>query len=299
MQGATQKKLNVPSNDPVGSAKVLEIRTEEVINKQFEDNAHLAEAFLSNTDHILAELGDIVVRAKEIAINQSSGASSNEGSRLGVSEEVSQLYQQSIALANRRIGDRYLLAGYKVETAPVDEKGNYIGDRGKMMVEIGRDVYITMNLPGVEVFNTNPEASRDSKMLYGENGRTPNNGGPSDGEDIHNQHNVNLFRELQGLRVSLLSGDIEGVRNSLDTLEEMHSHIIAQRSKIGSRVSGIQNAHRTISRHGITNAQLSSQLEDADMVGVMNNLAKEEVIFRNALQSSKKLIQPTLMDFLR
>src|SRR3954454_2148141 len=87
-KSATLKKLNTPSDDPVGAAKVLEIRTEKVNNDQFQMNAKMAETFLSNTEQALSEWSKIVTRAKEIANGQSSGASSNEGTRLGVAEEV-------------------------------------------------------------------------------------------------------------------------------------------------------------------------------------------------------------------
>src|SRR4051812_11622870 len=107
-QSATLKKLNTPSDDPVGASKVLEVRTDKVNNEQFQINSRLAEAFLNNSDHALAELVEVVNRAKEIAIGQASGASSTEETRIGIVEEVSQLFQQAVAAANRRIGDRYL-----------------------------------------------------------------------------------------------------------------------------------------------------------------------------------------------
>src|SRR4051794_22737591 len=110
-QNATLKKLNTPSDDPVGAAKVLEVRTDKVNNDQFLSNGKLAEAFLNNSDHALDQLVEIVNRAKEIAINQSSAASSTDESRLGVAEEIGQLFQQAVAVANTRIGDRYLFGG--------------------------------------------------------------------------------------------------------------------------------------------------------------------------------------------
>src|SRR5438445_10717841 len=76
-QSSTLKKLNTPSDDPVGAAKILEIRTDKMNNDQFLTNAKLAEAFLSNSEQAIGELADLVVRAKEIAIGQSSGASAN------------------------------------------------------------------------------------------------------------------------------------------------------------------------------------------------------------------------------
>jgi flagellar hook-associated protein 3 FlgL len=303
LQQSTLKKINTPSDDPVGSAKVLEMRTDKVNNDQLQMNSKLAEAYLNNTDHALSQLSDIVLRAKEIAIGQSSGASSTDSTRLGVAEEVTQLFAQAVAAANTRVADRYLFGGYKTDRPPVSEEGQYKGDAGKMMVEIAKDVYLTMNIPGFEAFNTSPDASNDAQRVYGPEGsaqgtrRTP---AREEGEQRASApENINVFGELQNLRISLLTGDLDGIRNTLERFDQMHSKLNAERAKVGSRIQGLQSASESLERHNLTNAQLSSQLEDADMAQVVTDLAKEETVFRSSLASSQKLIQPTLLDFLK
>lgn len=298
-QNATLKKLNTPSDDPVSAAKVLEVRTEKVINDQYQMNAKLAETFLNNSDHAVGELADIVARAKEIALSQSSGASSNDDTRLGISEEVTQLYQQAVSVANRRIGDRYLFGGYKTNRPPIDQDGQYKGDDGQMMVEIARDVFLSMNVPGYEAFNTNPKASHDAQSIYGNTVRAPASQVEWGMSDEVTPENINVFDELQHLRIGLLTGDLEGVRNTLERFDQLHGKLISIRAKIGSRVQGLQSTNQALERHNLTNAALTSQLEDADMAQVVSDLAKEEQIFKSALASSQKLIQPTLLDFLK
>lgn len=300
-QHATLKKLNTPSDDPVGASKVLELRTDKVNNNQYMTNAKLAQTFLSNSEQALAELGDIIVRAKEIAIGQSSGASSNAETRLGVSEEVTQLFQQAVSIGNRRVGDRFLFGGYKTQSAPFDPDGNYKGDDGHMLVEIARDVYISMNTPGYEAFNSNPKGSPDGDRLYSDS-RTigvSNDNPEFPSESSARPANVNVFQELQNLRIGLLTGNLDGIRATLESLDQVHSKVTAERAKIGSRIQGIENATQGLERHNITNSQLSANLEDADMAQVVSDLAKEETVFRSALQSSQKLVQPTLLDFLK
>ncbi len=316
-QTATLKKLNKPSDDPVGAAKVLEVRTDKVNNEQFHSNAKLAEAFLNNTDHALEQFTDIIIRAKEIAINQSSNASSTPESRLGVSEEISQLYQQAVSTANRRIGDRYIFGGYKNTTPPVDSEGNYHGDMGEQMAEIGRELYIGTNLPGLHVFNTQPEASGDFKRLNqqqnqmmepgkdkeqpAEINRTMASVASVENNDLGgaDAQNVNLFQELKTLRVGLLTGDIDAIRGTLEHFDDLLGNMSANRAKIGSRIQGMQGNISALERHNITNAQLTSAIEDADMTQVVSDMAKEETVFKSSLASSKHLIQPTLLDFLR
>lgn len=272
-QSATLKKLNTPSDDPIGASKVMEIRTNKVNNEQFQINGKMAEMFLGNTDHALGELTDIIVRAKEIALGQSSRASSTELTRLGVAEEVARLYDQAVAVANTRIGERYLFGGYKTQTQPIDADGHYQGDSGQMMTEIGKGVFLAMNVPGGEVFNAHSQESVVDP--------------------------VNLFAEIQNLRMSLLTGNIQGIHQTLERFDQIHGKITGIRSQVGSRMHGLQNMMQSGDRHNLVNAQLSSAIEDADMAQVVSDLAKEETVFRSALASSQKLIQPTLLEFLK
>ncbi len=315
-QASTLKKINTPSDNPVGSSKILEIRTDKVNNEQFLTNAKLAEAQLNNTESALSELGDIVVRAKEIAIQQASGASANDETRLAVAEEITQLYQSAVGAANRRIADRYIFGGYKTDRPPVSPDGKYTGDDGQMMVEVGRDVFIAMNIPGNEAFNTMPgienrpadmgeapelqlRAGNRAPASYSANGRLAGAGAATESPAGPQPENVNVFEELQNLRIGLLTSDTDTIRNTLDRFDQIHSRIVSMRAKIGSRVNGLQTMTQSLERQNITNAQLGSHLEDADMAQVVSDLAKEETVFRSALQSSTKLIQPTLMDFLK
>jgi flagellar hook-associated protein 3 FlgL len=299
-QSSTMRKLNTPSDDPVGAAKVLEVRTDKVNNDQFITNAKLAEAFLNNSDHALSEIADIVVRCKEIAINQSSGASATQETRVGVAEEVTQLFQQAVAAANTRIGDRYLFGGYKTLTPPIDRTGKYVGDEGQSMVEIAKGVFIGVNIPGVDAFNTNPSRAPD-RPAPTDPDRAPAARMDEDRETGPNKgpENVNVFDEIQNLRIGLLTGDLNTIRGTLDRFDQMHGKLLATRAKIGSRINGLDSSEQALGRHNLTNAQLTQNIEDADMAQVVSEMAKEETVLRSALQSSHKLLQPTLMDFLK
>ena len=295
-QAATTRRLTTPSDDPVGASKVLEIRTDKMNSEQFITNSKLADTFLSNSEAAVGEVADLVVRAKEIALGQSSGASANPQTRLAVAEEVTQLYQQAIGAANRRVGDRYLFGGYKTTEPPFDAAGNYRGDDGQMMVEISKDVFLGMNVPGLEAFNTRPQyAVRDRREAAGQevSGRGPASAAGAAPE------NINVFDELQSLRIALLSGNQEMIQNSLERFDELHGRLTSVRAMLGSRMQGISSATQSQERQVVTNAGLSSALEDADLAQVMSDLAREETVFRGALASSQKLIQPTLLDFLK
>jgi flagellar hook-associated protein 3 FlgL len=113
------------------------------------------------------------------------------------------------------------------------------------------------------------------------------------------KENVNVFDELQALRIGLLTGDNEGIRDTLERFDQLHASVVATRAKLGSRIQGLQQTGEAIDRHNLSNAQVTSQIEDADMAKVVSDLAKEEQVFKSTLASSQKLIQPTLLDFLK
>lgn len=298
-QTATLKKINTPSDNPIGSIKVLQVRTDKVNNDQYQLNARMAESFLNNTDHGLSELSEIVMRAKEIAINQSSGPSSNPDTRIGVAEEVTQLYKQAVAVANRKIGDRYLFGGFQTTTPPVDAEGAYKGDDGHMMVEVAKGVFISFNVPGSEAFSSAPLVSKEEEKYNNETGATRKLASERAEREGPPIENVNVFDELQNLRIGLLTGHLDGIRSTLERLDQLQGRLTAIRAQVGSRTAGLATTTQSIERQNITNAELSSSLEDADMAQVVSDLAKEETVFRSALNSSRRLIQPTLLEFLR
>lgn len=265
-QSATLKKLNTPSDDPVSTAKILELRTDQVNSHQYETNIKMAQSFLQNTDHVLSDLSEVVLRAKEIALQQSSTASSSEGSRVGVAEEIAQLYDHAIATANCRIGERYLLGGFCTQDPPVSPDGEYLGDEGEMSIEVANQVFVAMNIPGSAIFEV---------------------------------HQVNLFDELQHLRIALLTGDLEGVHGTLESLDQLRNHLVMRRAQVGSRLQGLESTNQAGGRHRVTQASLTSLLEDADMAKVMSDLNREEAVLRSSLSSAKRLIQPSLLDFLK
>jgi flagellar hook-associated protein 3 FlgL len=284
-QASTLKRLNRPSDDPSAVGHLLRIRSEKANVEQFQLNSKLAENSLMLTDRAIADLNDIVTRARELAIGQSSSASSSEDSRRGISEEVSQLFQQVLSIASRRVGDRYLFGGYKNQAVPVDSSGRFLGDHGQTLVEIGEDVYISTNIPGSELFNTQPQPHADARGMspYSESG----------------PENVNLFEELQRLNVGLLTGDLATIRDTLDRFDQLSGHLITVRAKVGSRLQGLQSTYQALERQQVSGAVISSALEDADMAQVMSDLNKEESVFKSSLAVSKRLIQPTLLEFLR
>jgi flagellar hook-associated protein 3 FlgL len=291
-QNASLKRLNAPSDDPAGNVKLMSIRNESLDNTQFEKNSNLAKTFLNFSDSSLDELNGLMIRAKELALGQSSAAANGPESRKMVAEEIQNLLEQTKAISNRRLGDRYIFGGYKTNVQPFDDEGKYFGDDGNIMVEVQKDVFVGMNMPGQDIFIGKPKADqkRDpAQVTTPELAMQQTAAAPSE----------NIFRTLDGLRVGLLTNNIDMIRSTLEPLDAISSRIVSARAQLGSRVGGIDAAISNMSRAGVFNAELQSSIEDADLIQVVSDMAKEETVLKASLSASSKLIQPTLLDFLR
>ena len=334
-QAASQKRINKPSDDPLGSARVLAARTEERGNQQYIKNINNAKSFLEFTDQSLAELSEIMMRAKELAISQSNDASGNEQSRQVTASEIEQIYHQSVQIGNRKLGERFIFGGTKTQSAPFDRTGGYKGNDSEMRIGIHKDSFVAMNIAGDKVFlgkgmsnDGAPRASsetptdvpqlqnfktgeierREQNQEFDENyveTRAPASAyraqrlGSIGKDPINGSDGVNVFETLKGLEISLRTNDKAGIQESLDTLDQAISQVVRSRAEVGARATTLTNTTDSLQKAVVDNKVAASQLEDVELFDVVSNMNKSDSALRATLETSGKLIQPSLLDFLK
>jgi flagellar hook-associated protein 3 FlgL len=297
-QNSTMKRVNTPSDDPVGNVKLMSIRNESLDNSQFEKNANLAKTFLNYTDTSLEEVTNLLVRAKELALGQASSAANGPESRMMVAEEIRNIMSEVSAIANRRLGERFIFGGYRTNVPPFEGDGKYSGDNGLITVEVQKDVFVGMNIPGDEIFLGTKKSKIPQRApgSEGEMGASPelamNVVDPANSDQ-------NIFRALDSLRVGLMTNDVDLIRSTLEPLDKIRDRVITTRAQVGARTSGIDTAIANMGKKNVFNAELQSNIEDSDIIQVVSDMAREETVLRASLQASNKLIQPTLLDFLK
>ncbi|MCB0348186.1 MAG: flagellar hook-associated protein FlgL [Bdellovibrionales bacterium] len=321
-QAASGKKLLKPSDDPISAARVLSARTNMTNSEQYIKNNQAAQNFLLFTDQAMDELTNIFIRAKELAISQANDPSSSPQSKQMVAKEVSQLLDQAISIGNRRLDDRFIFGGFRTMKQPFDSDGNYDGDNGDIQMEVTKGHYMAMNMPGSRVFlgrDYQVEPYKGEKALDASPAETfeqkvnPENGpvlrGPSsinnEGEvDIERQkykfaQGANILQVLNNLKISLESGDETGVQQAIEELDIAREQVVTIRAQVGSRLSAIDTNLQSLEKLKLDNHVMVSQYEDADAFKVFSDLTQAEGNLQASLQTSGKLIQPSLLDFLR
>ncbi len=327
-KSATQKRVNKPSDDPLAATRVLQARTEINSGQQFLKSVSQAKAFLEYSDQSLGELTDIISRAKELALSQSNDPSAGEQSRQVVAAEIEQLFSQAVQVGNRKLADRFLFGGFKTTRAPFDAQGRYFGDSGEIKISIQKEGSVAMNMPGDRIFlgqdakapadaGPDPAQTLDSKRpreerveMRGpasETGAIPLRAGEqenAENEDVNLTSSwrgagVNVFDVLRDLNTGLRANDKATVQESLDQLDNALAQVVLARAQLGSRVSTLNSAMESLQKGQVDSKTMASQMEDIDTFELVTDLNKTESTLKASLATSGKLIQASLLDFLR
>lgn len=155
-QVASGNRILKPSDDPVGTSELMNLRQSTESTKQFQENAKAAKNRLTTEEGVLKGVTNLLQRTRELAIQGANGSQTNE-TRSYIAAEIRQRVDELAGLANSKDGaGDYLFAGGKGSTKPFVEKAGggyeYQGDQTARELQIGAGRKIPDGDPGSEVF---------------------------------------------------------------------------------------------------------------------------------------------------
>lgn len=257
------KKVNKPSDDPVGMAQILGYRSDLSAISQYGKNMNQGNAFLSTTESALNDMENLLSSAKQIAVAQSS-ATATATSRSTAAAQVQNLYSQALAIANTKLGDQYVFAGFKTSTAPFDSSGNYQGDSNAIFIQMDQTSQLQINVPGDQAFK-----------------------GAAD-----------LFAALNGLQQALTNNDTGGIQNAITTISNASDQVLNSQTEVGTRQDRIQQAQSNFSQEQVDLTQADSNVEDLDMAKAATDLASSQNAYQASLLAASNIMQTSLVNYL-
>ncbi len=154
-QISSGRSILKPSDDPIASARALEIRESLSRLGQFDRNANLAENRLAQEEEALGTVNNVLQRVRELALQANSGTQSDETRKL-IAIEMRQQLDHLVQVANQKDGNgRYLFSGNLEDTEPVTRTGstfNYNGDQGQRFIQVGENTRVADGDSGADVF---------------------------------------------------------------------------------------------------------------------------------------------------
>jgi flagellar hook-associated protein 3 FlgL len=153
-EATSGKKVQRPSDDPVSTRTILNLRGELRALSQFSRNHNTITSLLQGTESALGGIESVLVRAKEIAI---SGANDtlNAEDRKTLALEVAELFHQTVQFGNTDIAGRYVFAGRATDQPPVSATGSFSGDSGELRMALQSEQSLAVNIPGSRFLASN------------------------------------------------------------------------------------------------------------------------------------------------
>ncbi|WNQ11600.1 flagellar hook-associated protein FlgL [Paenibacillus aurantius] len=274
-QMSTGRKINAPSDDPVGITFSMRYRSELTANDQYQRNVDSAVSWLDYTDTTMNQAGSVLQRLRELAVNGSNGTNPDTAMK-SIQSEVGELYNQMIDIANSTFNGKAVFNGQNTTQAPYPKTGIADldlstlkpADSGEIKYEVGAGIKMPINVNGNEVF-----------------------GGTTETDSI-----FQIFKELH---TALGSSDYSAVSSLIGKIDSRNDKFLETRSQVGARMNRIDLIQGRLADININLQSLQSKTEDADMAEVITNMKMDENVYQASLSVGSKLIQPSLVDFLR
>lgn len=261
-QASSRKAINRPSDDPAAAADSLRVRADLRATEQYGRNIDDGDAWLTTLDAALGSTTDVLGRAHELTLRAINGSLS-PSAREALAVEIESLRTELLSVANTEYQGRTVFAGNS--------------DAG---VAFNEDL----------TFNTSGPVER--RISDGTKVRVD-----ADGSAVFGTGNASAFALLDTIAADLRSGG--GVSAHLTALEDRIATVRSEHTSVGTRHARILGAREaTVEKMGALEAQRAG-VEDVDLAQVILDMKIQETAYQTALAVTARVLQPTLMDFLR
>jgi len=268
---ANRKNLTL-SDDPRAAEKAAQLKANRAELEQFRRNISFGKSTLELSVDALRGVEEQLSRARELAVQFSSGEYTAEDRGLAAAE-MGEIYRQVLAYANTRNGSDYVFSGFGSNTPAYSADGVWQGDAGSRQIRIGQVERIAVNAVGADVFGSSTAAG----------------GVPAGG----------VMRDLRELRTALENNDPAGVRNSIDTMDAGIQSVVSGQATLGTRLKRMEVTESSIGDLVMTIAEQLSGIEDLDIAEMAMELKKQETAFQAAVEVAGRISSMTLLDAVK
>lgn len=273
-QIATGRKILTPSDDPVGSARALDVSQSKSVNQQFITNQGYAEDALKLVEGQLDGAGEIIQYARDRVLAAGNPALS-PADRQSIATDLRSQFDAMLAIANTRDanGD-YLFAGYRSNTPPFEKTDlagtpgtEYKGDQGSRTMQVSSSRFMPVSFGGEVAFG-------------------------SEGDGV--------FKVLGDFITALETGsDVPGaVSTALGGLDESLDRVLTTRAQIGSQLVEVGQLGFIGSDLDLQYQTTLSDLQDLDYNEAFSRLTQQRTFLEAAQQSFLKTTGLSLFNYL-
>ncbi|EID42435.1 flagellar hook-associated protein FlgL [Parageobacillus thermoglucosidasius] len=267
-QLVTGKKISRPSDDPVVAMKGIAYREDLARVKQYQRNIGEVHNWIDSADDALDKAGLALQRVQELVVQASTDTATPED-RKKIADEIEQIQKHIVDVANTKVGGKYIFNGADTKN-PL-----FIGYPGEM----GFAVNGNQSDVEIEVFDgIKLDVNIDGKTLF-----------------------TGIIGMLDNLKTVLNDPNSTGntISSHLSQVEAQQDALLSARSELGAKQNRVEMMENRLSTQEVIATKLMSNNEDIEYEKTITDLITQESVHRAALSVGARIIQPTLVDFLR
>jgi flagellar hook-associated protein 3 FlgL len=269
---SSQKQIANVSDNPVDFIGL--VKKNSIISDfdSYQRNVVFSKGFIDVTEGAVSSIQESLGRAHELAIGMAND-SFGPDSREATAKEIKEIMSQVVQIANTRYSSKYIFSGFRTSHPALSQDGAFLGDDGKIFLQIGRGHYKAINIPGRALF----EANADESQLG----------------------HFNMIEALSLLHTGLVENDKSMIYKAVDELGFQMEKTSNFQATVGSLYGAMEKAENAIELAKEKEVEARSHLRDADLYEVTSDFKRTESILQSTLLASNKLLQPSLMNFLQ
>jgi flagellar hook-associated protein 3 FlgL len=266
-QLSTGKKIQRPSDDPVVAMKGMYYRTSLTEIEQYQRNLSEIYTWMDNSESALDHATQVLQRARELVVQGKNGTLTPQDQQ-AIAREIEQLKKDLVQVANTKVAGKYIFNGTNIAQAPVIEQNS----PNAPIVQSNTDDFVIEVSKGVKLkANINPS-------------------------NVFSQGLFDTLQQIENTLNGVASGDLDSLLKNLD--DHLDS-VLAERAELGARRNRLELIEQRLSEQQVIAKEMISDNEDVDIEKVITDLKTQESVHRAALAVGARIIQPTLVDFLR
>jgi len=262
---ASGKRINRPSDDPLGFGKILDYRKTLSSLDQYDRNIQNAKNRTEFIETTLEGVEELVVDAKNWAVNQFASDSMDREAAI---TSVQNIREQMLQLGNSKMGNVYVFSGFQTLTPPFLSNGTsitYNGDNGYYSVMTADNMETQIEADGGRIFQG--------------------------AEDV--------FDTLDQLIIGLQTDDVTLIHSQINRFEQAQDQIQMVRAESGAKYQQLELVEQQTAKLKLTFEEMMDNTEKANIEETVIDFNNQELAYELSLNAAAKIIQPTLMDFLR
>jgi len=267
----TGRVINRPSDSPTGTNAAMRLRSEAATQTQYARNAEDGLGWLGQIDSTVTGMLTQVNRARDLALQGASTGSTDQFSREALATEVEQIRSALLGQANTRYLGRPVFGGVTAGRDAYDPvTGGFVGQPvagpgTTVQRTVAAGVQVRVDVTGPEVFGTGTE---------------------------------DVFAVLDDVATHLRT-DPAALGADLDRLDTALQRMRTAAADVGTRYGRLEQAAQTAKDVTLDLQASLSEVENVDLAKATVDLQLQEVAYQAALATTGRVLQPTLLDFLR